>query len=274
MDSQKLDIDNIVSFVMKENKIPNIQLQKYYKLKWFFDALKENHFTFQEPSTWHDPFEDFISKLSNSREDTFVNNFNITDGIFAMSTISKRSECDGMWRNFADTDGVLIYTTSRKIIKSIVTFLLDNGCCKDNKSFTNDYDVKKLLSYTIKIQKIRYMSDLGIANFFKSATEQPYNDYIKLSLDALSIKRMEYDYESEYRVFLIAELLNLNKVQFLNIGYFKETITKIILSPNADSTQVDRLTSKLIREYSIDCEIIEQSKLYNIGDFKEKYNLG
>ncbi len=33
------EIDEIVAYVMKENSIPDIQLQKYYQLKWFFSAL-------------------------------------------------------------------------------------------------------------------------------------------------------------------------------------------------------------------------------------------
>lgn len=274
MNIKELDIDDIVTFVMEENKIPNIQLQKYYQLKWFFSALKKDVYTFQKPSTWHDPFEDFISQLSNNREGTFVSGLDITDHIYAMSTINKRSECDGMWRNFANTSGVLVYTSSKKLIKSIVTFLLNNGCCKDRKTFMNGYDVKRQLTGSVKIQKINYMSDTAIADFFKSATKQANHDYNKLSFDALSIKRMEYDYESEYRVFLIARHLNLKEQQFLNAGYFKETINRIILSPNANTKRVNRLTLLITKKYGIDRDKIEQSKLYNINDFKKKYGFG
>ena len=65
------EIDKIVAYVMKENNIPDIQLQKYYQLKWFISALKYDVYTFQKPSTWDDPFEDFISKLTNNSKGAF-----------------------------------------------------------------------------------------------------------------------------------------------------------------------------------------------------------
>ncbi len=262
------EIDAIVAYVMKENSIPNIQLQKYYQLKWFFSALDNDVFTFQKPSTWHDPFEDFISKLTDNSKDTFVSGLNITNDIYAMSTINKRSECDGMWRNFADTNGVLIYTTSRKIIRSLISYLLANGCCKNKKTFLNNYDVCRQLTGGIKLKKINYMSDASIAKFFKDLTHNSEKNYNDVRFDSLSIKRLEYDYESEYRVFLTPDKLNQKEEVFLSAGYFKETITKIILSPSANYDEAHNLKNKLINNYSIGEDIIEQSKLYDINSFK------
>jgi len=266
MDTKK--IDEIVAYVMKENSIPDIQLQKYYKLKWFFSALNNDVFTFQKPSTWHDPFEDFISKLTDNSKDTFVNGLNITNDIYAMSTINKRSECDGMWRNFADTDGVLIYTTSRKIIRSLIRYLLANGCCQNKKVFLNEFDVLRQLTGCIKLQKINYKSDASIAEFFKDLTHNSAKNYDDVRFEALSIKRLEYDYESEYRVFLTPDKLNLKEETYLSAGYFKETITKIMLSPNASYSDIHNLKNKLINNYNIDADKIEQSKLYDIDSFK------
>jgi len=262
------EIDKIVAYVMKENNIPDIQLQKYYQLKWFISALKNNVYTFQKPSTWDDPFEDFISKLTNNSKGAFVNGLNITDDIYAMSTINKRSECDGMWRNFADTNGVLIYTTSRKMIKSIVAYLLHNGCCKDRNINLNNYDVYRQLTGGIKLKKIDYMSDSSIAKFFKNLTQNSATNYNDVRFEALSIKRLEYDYESEYRVFLTPNKLNIKEERFLSAGHFKETITKIVLSPNAGSSKVAELRHKLINEFNIDGNIIERSKLYDLDSFK------
>src|SRR3970040_2311937 len=132
--------DEMVSCIMDENSIPDVPLQKYYSLKWFIHALKNDRFIFQKPSTWADPFEDFISKLTNNKA-SIVNGLNITDDIFAMSTINKKSECDGMWNNFAKKNGVLIHTSSRKILNSLVSFLMANGCCRNSKVYLNGYDV-------------------------------------------------------------------------------------------------------------------------------------
>ena len=266
------NIDEIVAKIMEENNIPDIQMQKYYSLKWFLSALKNDRYTFQKPSSWSDPFEDFISNLSNDNG-LFVSGFNITNDIFAMSTINKRSECDGMWSNFAKTNGVLIYTSSRKIVESLVSFLLTNGCCKNKKIFTNDYDVYATLKSNIKIEKINYMSDKSIADFFKRLSNHSQDDYDSIRFKALSIKRMEYDYESEYRVFIVPNQLNLKEEKFLKVGFFKQTISKIVLSPQASYLREKRLKYVLEKKYSIRGNIIEKSKLYDISDFKSKYGL-
>ena len=111
-----LDINDIVNYIMKTNEIKNTPLQKYYTLKRFLATLKNDTFTFQKPSTWEDPFEDFISKLTNNYKKAYVQGLNITHDIYAMSTINKKNECDGMWKNFANTSGILVHTSSKKII--------------------------------------------------------------------------------------------------------------------------------------------------------------
>ena len=268
-------IDDIVSYIMDENNISDISLQKYYSLKWFLLSLQNDNFTFQKPSTWSDPFEDFISKLTNNSKGTFVNGLNITNDIYAMSTINKRSECDGMWSNFAKNNGVLIHTSPRRIIKSLVTFFLANGCCKDKKVYLNGYDSFRTFAENIKIEKITYATDKKIADFFKKLTVNSLipSDYNTIRFEALSIKRIEYDYESEYRVFIVPNRLNIAEQHFLNAGYFKQTISKITLSPNASPLRIKRLNSLLINKYKIDDKIIEQSELYNIDVFKNKYGL-
>jgi hypothetical protein len=185
-----------------------------------------------------------------------------------MSTINKRSECDGMWRNFAHTDGVLIYTTSRKIIRSLISYLLANGCCQNKKVFLNNLDVRRQLAGCIKLKKINYKSDASIAKFFKELTHNGDKNYNDVRFESLSIKRLEYDYESEYRVFLTPDKLNLKEEVYLSAGYFKETLTKIILFPNASYGDVHSLKNKLINNYNIDAKIIERSKLYDIDGFK------
>jgi hypothetical protein len=267
------DIDKIVDYIMKKNEISNVKLQKYYQLKWFLHALKHDALTFKKPSTWADPFEDFISKLTNNNKHAYVNNINITDSIYAMSTINKRSECDGMWSNFANTSGVLIHTTAKKIIKAIVRYLLDNGCCTNRNKFLNGFNVYNQLANFIKIQKIQYKPDIDIAKIFISATKQDNLDYNKLSFDMLSIKRREYEYESEYRVFLVPEHLGLVEANFLNIGYLHEIIEKVVLSPKASDARVQRLNNVLSKKYNISSDIIEKSKLYDIEYFKKEYGL-
>ncbi len=267
-------IDELTKYVMLEHKIPNVPLQKYYTLKRFLKALQSDTFTFQKPSSWDDPFEDFISKLTNYSKDTYVNRLNVSNFIYAMSASNKKSECDGMWRNFANTSGVLVHTSSKLIVKSLISFIIDKGLVNSQLlASARDISIKNTLAKAIRIKKVRYRPDKEIATFFKDITEQPKSDYEKISYDALSIKRMEYDYESEYRVFLIPKFIKLSEERFLCIGYFKNAINKIILSPKADSTRINRLKRVLVGKYKIDKSIIEKSKLYDIEHFKKLYKL-
>jgi hypothetical protein len=268
-----LNIDDIVDYIMKTNKIKNIPLQKYYTLKRFLATLKNDTFTFQKPSTWEDPFEDFISKLTNNYKKAYVQGLNITYDIYAMSTINKKNECDGMWKNFANTSGVLVHTSSKKIITSLVKYVLDKGCCANPNVHLNSLDIKRQLANSIRFKKIEYRGDVEIAKLFLKATNKEAVDYNSLSFDMLSIKRMEYEYENEYRFFLVADILDLTHTKFLSVGYFKETIEKIILSPKANDIRVHRLNTVLFKKYNINKNIVEKSNLYDIEHFKRVHNL-
>ncbi|WP_172200935.1 DUF2971 domain-containing protein [Campylobacter sp. RM16188] len=271
MNKNLLDIDNLTEGIMKDNEINDINLQKYYKLRRFLSALRNDKFTFQKPSNWDDPFEDFISKLTNYSKYAYVNRLEISHGIYAMSTLNKKIESEAMWKNFANSTGVLVHTTTRKIIKSIIKYLIDNDCFKDRNLHFSGRDVERQLVNSIKINKIEYMTDEKIANYFKQATNKEQFDYGRLAFNALSIKRREYDYESEYRVFIVPKLLGLEKVKLLHIGYFKETIDKVILSPLANDVRIIRLSNILEKKYGI--HNIEKSHLYDLEYFKKKFDL-
>ena len=110
------EIEEIVSEILINGNIKrNITLHKYYSLERFLASLMTNKFTFQKPKDWEDPFEDFMSKLVNNYNDEKYN-IRITNNIYAMSTINKTNECDGMWTNFAQKTGVLIHIKVKKIL--------------------------------------------------------------------------------------------------------------------------------------------------------------
>lgn len=269
-----LNYDDLASFVMRENNIRNIRIQKYYSLKWFFIALHSNTFTFQKPSSWEDPVEDFISKLVNNAESERVNSLNITNSIFAMSTTSNINECDGMWRNFAQKRGVLIYTTTKKILSSIIQYLFEMKCFDDKDMFENNYDIQNQLKYSIKVHKIQYTSDSKIANFFRLITLiDDDNNYYDLSYMSLSKKRLEFAYENEYRIFIIPTHFGINEHKFLPMGNFKNAIHKIVLSPFEKPVVCKKIKRILQNRYGFTANSIENSKLYDLDYFKSKHRL-
>lgn len=268
------EIDKVVVQIMKRDNIyKKLSVQKYYTLDRFLSSLETNMFTFQKPSTWEDPFEDFMSKLVNTHKHALYNRFQITDNIYAMSTINKNNECDGMWNNFAKKTGVLIHIRIKTLLNSIIKYLLDNNCCNNTNTYRNNIDIERQLLNSIRIKKIEYLTDENIARRFREETKKHHNDFDELSYEMLSIKRIEFDYENEYRFFINQELLGLEEVQYLNIGYLKNSIEKIIISPRVDIEEKNRLKNIFSKKYSISPDIIEQSNLYNIDHFKKTYDL-
>lgn len=269
-----IDIDLLVDSIMNKNEIyKNLTVQKYYSLKWFINALKQDRFTFQKPSTWEDPFEDFISKLTNNHKRAIYNDFNITNDIYAMSTINKKNECDGMWSNFAQKNGVLVHIKVKNLIKSIVEFLIEKNCCSNNKVYINKYDIQNQISNNIKMIKIDYLTDEEIAKTFRTITKTGDMNVNYLSYRMLSLKRKEFEYENEYRFFINPKLLGLAKTTYLPIGFLNRTIEKVILSPRANDLRVSRLKNLLTNRYNINNNIIDKSNLYDINYFKKTYNL-
>lgn len=267
------EIEEIVSEILINGNIKrNITLHKYYSLERFLASLMTNKFTFQKPKDWEDPFEDFMSKLVNNYNDEKYN-IRITNNIYAMSTINKTNECDGMWTNFAQKTGVLIHIKVKKILDSIIRYLLDNQCCNNKNIYMNNSDIKKQLIGCIKIRKIEYLNDKDIALKFVREAEPKDSDFSELSYEMLSIKRKEFEYENEYRIFLNQELLNLEEDKYLEVGYLKDSIEKIIISPRLPLYMVKKLKCDFIIKYSIPLNIIEQSNLYNFEHFRKTYNL-
>jgi hypothetical protein len=267
------EIREVVIRIMEENEIyRNLSVQKYFSLKRFLSSLKTNNFTFQKPSTWEDPFEDFMSKLVNYHNEANYHSFEITNNIYALSTINKKTECDGMWSNFAQKNGILIHIRVEEFLYSIVKYLLDNHCCNNKELYDNNYHIINQLVNCIKIKKIKYLTDEKIALKFRRTTKTLDNDFHELSYKMLSIKRKEFEYENEYRFFVNQELLKLKEIKFLPMGYLIDSIEKIIISPRAKPLRESRLKNLFINKYKINC-IIEKSNLYNIQHFKDTYNL-
>lgn len=269
------ELDLIVKEIIKESGIKdnNLILQKYYTKSSFIRSLENNMFYFKKPSTWEDPFEDFISKLVNEHKNALVNCFNITDNIYAMSTINKNSECDGMWRNFAEKSGVLIYIKLDRLLRSMIKYFIDKDCFSNDVYETN-LDIKRQIVGSLKIRKISYFTDKKIAERFRYETKNLNTDYDSFTYEMLSIKKIEFDYENEYRLFVNQKFLKLDEIEFLPIGYFKDCIEKVILSPFSDSKfENDKKEIKLKCENIIPNVKIEKSTLYDISYFKHEHNL-
>lgn len=275
MENSEIFIDECVRKFFESSDVnANHKIQRYMKLDRFFKSLERNTLTFQEPKSWDDPFEDFISKLKNCRPNAQFNSFNICEGTYAQCWISKNIECDGMWRNYATLDkGIQIHTTFGKVIKSLFKWLLNNKNFEDKSIFENELDIQRSLCYSIEIRKINYVSDKDIANKFIVKTSTIDLDFDQVRYNLLSMKRNEFSYENEYRIFIETIALKLPSDKFLEIGYLKDIIDKITFSPMVNDIILSLNKQRLIEEHHFSSNIIEKSSLYDFHSFKKRYNL-
>lgn len=272
-------IDDITDSIVTRD----FSVKKYYDYDGFFTyALQNDRFTFRLPKDWDDPMEDFLSRLRNPQKNyefqpiEVINNLSpITENIYAMSTIRKNNECDGMWRNFAGMDskgryGVLVHFSVKNIIRSIVKYIIDNKFLKYNESSL----IQDQISKNIFVEQVKYSTDEEIAEFFKEITKLNDNtDFNEVAIRSLLKKRKEYEYENEYRILIRQDLLNIPKKEYLQIGSFKDSIEKVILSPHLDKCQVTNYKECIEKNNSEFKIKIEQSILYNVEHFKKIYNL-
>lgn len=280
-----VDIDYIVNSILSEGLIKNhnIKVQKYYRLERFIDALDNNYFTFQVPRNWEDPFEDFISQLTNNDASAEIISMDLVKNVHAMSVISRKNECDGMWRNYAGYSGVMISMTLKSMVSMIVRFLY-SSCLNHPDLFQSDTQIKKTITGHFNIRKVKYSTDKKIADLFRDATNEIPYDILKVTYELLAVKRHEFEYENEYRLLLNKNALKLKSnicsgnfscKKLLNVDVFRECIDEVVIFPFPEKEAYNNIGAEnKIREackkHNLKCR---KSELYNIDVFKERYNL-
>jgi len=163
----------------------NLSEDLYRIMKWssFIDDLKNKKLTFRRISSWEDPFENFILKSKVFYRGKYGK---ISDTFFG-SCWSLKSDCDGLWRSLKSNKRncvVKVKTNAKKLFTSIYNI---NDRSHDRSYF---------------IGKIRYLSEISIANIFKKTYNINDLDDGFLFVTQLYIKRKQFSYEQEIRVII------------------------------------------------------------------------
>jgi len=148
----------------------------------FFQCFNEKKLVLVTPSKWDDPFENYLlsAKIKNTSDGSYGDMSGIRDKVFGQCWTQHR-ETDAMWRIYsADTNGVKVRTTPRKLLQALKKSL---GPSADITGFIGkvQYKTQKELVFSLENIELFNSNGSGIA-------------------ESLLYKRKEFSHEKEIRL--------------------------------------------------------------------------
>lgn len=252
-------IEKINNKVQTDKKLElnnaNPILTRYMPLKTFIKCLRSDSLRVSRPKTWkssYDVFEDLLSSVSYKKMNEICSSENLTKDYYAQCW-NIGDECEGMWKSHTQglDNGVMIKIKLENLIKMYI-FSLSNEIDSDrNFKFLK---VKYVKTEEIVGQAENYLKDV----FDKGCNASNYIDFFKL-------KRIEFEYEKEYR-FLI-ELSKNNDIDKDNryIKDFISNIEEVVFSPKFDYANYLWYKEKLVKDYEITEGKISKSTMFDLS---------
>lgn len=184
----------------KNNKIEitdKLFLNKYIRIDKFEEQAKSQFLPFSNPTYWADPYEQLLYNIPEYN-DCF--NFPVPDvQCYCLTTNGYKNE-DAMW-------SIYRYNSKEPVIKITYNFYellkqLNTFC--ENKKFTI-YIGK--VDYSLGQKDLKYLLDEE-KNYELHHSYFPEDFDIHSYLRLLLLKRKQFDYEGEIRMFLVSDLEN------------------------------------------------------------------
>lgn len=147
---------------------------RLYRILSFDRAVQifeQGELHFAQPSTWPDPYE--VSLVHSNSHKLFGQCW------------GTRGVSDAMWRIYSTNHlGVRISTSTRKLKKAIASELIRRG-------------------FELRMQNVDYLNPHDLrGKVSKISKELAENFNVQQAMDVLFLKRVAFDYESEYRVVI------------------------------------------------------------------------
>ena len=261
----------------------NERIYRYMKIDRFFEYLRNDEDLFSIPLAWadFDPFEDLLSKVESIKG----NAFNITGDLFAQCW-NRGLECDGMWKNyttFALDDGVMITSSVDVILSNIFSLLYGSEIFSNDSIFQERYDIEKTIESMFYATSVNYLPVDEIVNRYEcyfglldcmGSGSLGTMDSLPLSFTKiaklLSIKRMEYSYEKELRIFLqfygnIPKGFNTLPGRGLLMPGFKNRVMSVAFSPKVSAIKFNCYRETLVKDFGFSQDTISRSNMYDLN---------
>ena len=176
---------------------------KYTKYSYFINSIKQQKLGFISPEKWEDPYETLFYKNSKYT-------------IFCMCTTNKAiTNQDANWHRYSDdikSKLIRIHYSKSKLCSALDEFASSKDC-------------------KIFISKVEYSSREKITAHIKTR-DNSLEDYIY----AMSLKRNQFSFENEIRIFLAFENhdnnLHKDDIYYINDIDYKDLITHIQIGPH------------------------------------------
>lgn len=237
---------------------------KYMPLDRFKRSVKDGVFVFVSPDLWQDPFERMYFNV-----DCSAHGYQTEE--IACLCVSEKSSTneEASWKVYADNGG------------KVVRLSIDRTLFMD---MMDDYAEKN--GYEVYIGKAQYgYEKLEIMNLYKPGSHEhdlffPAKMERKHYLSVMTLKRSAFEYENEFRVFLVKDTIPYEGPGLVKVHCdykLSEIIKDIVLSPYSalpldpakanlirvlnkkDSDKQKRILGKLVG-----CRV-RQSRLYESG---------
>lgn len=237
---------------------------KYMPMDRFKKSVKDGVFVFVSPDLWQDPFERMFFNV-----DCSAHGYQTED--IACLCVSEKSSTneDASWKVYSDNGGKVVRLTIDR------TLFLD---------MMDDYAEKN--EYEVYIGKAQYGYEKHeIMNLYKPGSPEhdlffPEKMERKHYLSVMTLKRSAFEYENEFRVFLVKDSISYEGPGLVKVPCdykLSGLITDIVLSPypalprdpamansirghnKKDSDKQKRILGKLVG-----CRV-RQSRLYESG---------
>lgn len=208
---------NFIDRYIENNTIDIDQDQTVYRVLSYprlLEVIRSNSLSLSRPSTWKDPYENFIlNAIGELKDGTRVNLSDIRDSYYAQCW-TEREECDGLWRNFKSkkTPSVRIKTKIKKLMNEF-------------------YDITNIFhSLSYFCGKVTYYPEKEIVELFDDEIDFSVITGQSLFFEhGLLIKREQFSYENEIRLIFRkpnSPTIDLKKIKnkWDNSDYFNYSI--------------------------------------------------
>ena len=219
-------------------------IYRYMRLDHFEQMLSKAQNVLVDPTSWDDPFENYILKADLVYADGSPYTPSSPPKIYAQCWTAKKAS-EAMWRIYSPAPYdkcVRIRTTPRKLIQTSLKAL---EACQGGEFFFG---------------KVRYVTDKGLLQFGNSVFGGGITP--KAIAETLCVKRNAFRHESERRlIFLGKGGDNAEKLKRFSISP-TDLIEQVMLDPRLTSQQSTGLKSYLIRKARYSGQVL-QSLLYH-----------
>jgi len=197
---------------------PETEVYRIFAFKRLLDSIINRRLTLVRPSSWHDPYENFLLNARGVLSDGTPISFAPVRDLFYGQCWTLRKECDGLWKAVSRRSvGVKVASKASKLMQY----------------FYDTSHPYHSLSYFIGL--VNYVPDIDIHAYFARKVDWIFRgggQSLGLLL-TLFIKRTAFDYEKEVRlVFRLpnSDAIDLTKVT--NPWNNKSRLFHVKIDPN------------------------------------------